>query len=80
MTKLCSKAFYQLHKLKRIRKFLTNETMQTVVHVFITSNSDYCDSPLCGMPRHLIDRLMHVQNAAARVLSSGFDGVALPRG
>lgn len=40
ITKLCSRAFYQLYELKRIRKFLSNEAIQTVVHAFITSNLD----------------------------------------
>ena len=68
ITKLCSKAFYQLYKLKRIRKFLSNDAIQSVVHAFITSNLDYCNSLMYGMPQHLIDRLQRVQNAAARVV------------
>ena len=68
ITKLCSKAFYQLYKLKRIRKFLSNEAIQTAVHAFITSNLDYCNSLLYGMPQHLINKLQRVQNAAARVV------------
>ena len=50
ITKLCSKAFYQLYKLKRIRKFLSNDAIKTVVHAFITSNLDYCNSLFYGMP------------------------------
>ena len=68
ITKLCSKAFYQLHKLKRIRKFLSNDAIQTVVHAFITSNLDYCNSLFYGMPQYLIDRLQRIQNAATRVV------------
>ena len=68
ITKLCSKAFYQLYKLKRIRKFLSNDAIQTVIHAFITSNLDYCNSLFYGMPQHLIDRLQRIQNAAARVV------------
>ena len=66
--KLFSKAFYQLYKLKRIRKFLSNDAIQTVVHAFITSNLDYCNSLFYGMPQHFIDRLHGIQNAAAHVV------------
>ena len=80
ITKLCSKAFYKLYKLKRIRKFLSNDAIQTVVHAFITSNLDYCNSLFYGMPQHLIDRLQRIQNAAARVvlLIPKFDHIRQP--
>ena len=68
ITKLCSKAFYWLYKLKRIRKFLSNDAIQTVVHAFITSNLDYCNSLFYSLPQHLIDRLQRIQSAAARVV------------
>ena len=69
VTKLCSKAFYQLYKLKRIQTFLSIDAIQTVVHAFITCNLDFCNSLFYGMPQHLIDRLQRIQNVTARVVS-----------
>ena len=41
-----------------------------VIHAFITSKLDYCNSLVYGAPKYLIQRLQHVQNAAARFLAS----------
>ncbi len=65
---ICSKSFYQLYRLRKLRKFLTPEATQTLVHAFITSNLDYCNALFYGMPQYLFDRLQRVQNAAARIV------------
>ncbi len=65
---ICSKSFYQLYKLRKIRRFLTPDATQTLVHAFITSNLDYCNALFYGMPQYLTDKLQRVQNAAARVV------------
>ena len=65
---LCPKSLYQLNKLHRIRKFLTPQATQTLVHAFITSNLDYCNSLFYGMPQCLLDKLQRTQNASARVV------------
>ena len=68
VSKVCSAAFYFLHNLRRIRKYLSEQTTKTLVHALITSRLDYCNSLLYGMPQSLIDRLQRVQNAAARLI------------
>ena len=67
VSSLCSKSFYQLYRVRRFRKFLTPQATQTLVHAFITSNLDYCNSLFYGMPQYLLDKLQGIQNAAARV-------------
>ena len=64
----CSRSFYQLYRLRRIRKFLTSQASQTLVHAFVTSNLDYCNSLFDGIPQYLLDKLQQIQNAAARVV------------
>ncbi len=68
VTAICSKSFYQLYRLRKIRKFLSPDATQTLVHAFITSNLDYCNALFYGMPQYLFDRLQRVQNAAARIV------------
>ena len=46
-------------KLKKMREFLSVDTIKTLIHPFVTSNIDYC------WPKRQIDRLQI--NAAARV-------------
>ena len=65
--KACSKAFYGLYKIKQIRGFLSVDTTKTLMHAFVTSNIDYCNSLLYGLPKCQTDRLQKVLNAAARV-------------
>ncbi|KAL9959480.1 hypothetical protein ACROYT_G032807 [Oculina patagonica] len=66
--KVCSKAFRSLYNIRQIRKFLSEETTKILVHAFVTSHLDYCNSLLSGLPQYQYDRLQRVLNAAARVV------------
>jgi len=46
------------------------ESAKTVVHAFITSRIDGCNTVLAGSPRTITDRLQCLLNAAARVVSN----------
>ena len=48
VNKLCSAAYFHLYNLRRIRKYLSQETYEQLVHAFITSRIDYCNSLLYG--------------------------------
>ena len=67
VSKVCSKAFGALFKINKIRKFLTEETTETLIHAFVSSHLDYCNSLLYGIPQYQMNRLRRVLNAAARV-------------
>ena len=64
----CKSSFYHLRNLLRIRKYLTGETAAIVVHAFVTSKLDYCNSLLFGLPKYQMKRLQYVQNTAARIV------------
>ena len=66
--KVCSKAFRGLYSIRRIRKYLSEESIKTLIHAFVTSHLDYCNSLLYGIPQYQMDRLQRVLNAAARVI------------
>ena len=66
--KVCSKAFRSLYDIRQIKKFLSKETTKILVHAFVTSHLDYCNSLLYGLPQYQYDRLQRVLNAAARVV------------
>ncbi len=42
--------------------------MNTLIHAFITSNLDYCNSTLYGIPKFQLMKLQRIQNAAARLV------------
>ena len=65
---VCKSSFYHLRNILRIRKYLTRETTEMVVHAFVTSKLDYCNSLLYGLPVFLIAKLQSVQNSAARLV------------
>ncbi len=65
ITNLCESACLRVHKIYRIRKFLTDNATKSLVHAFVTSRTDYCKSLLFGTLEHLLDRLQRVLNTAA---------------
>ena len=56
ITKACQNAYYHLHNIRRIRKFLSQEATWTVIHAFITSQIDYCNSLMNGLPENIIKK------------------------
>ena len=67
INKACNAAFYHLHNLRHIKKYLSRDSLITLVHAFITSRLDYCNGLLFGLPKAPIAKLRRVQNAAARL-------------
>ena len=68
ITKTCQNGYYHLHNIRRIRKFLSQEATCTIIHAFITSQVDYCNSLMNGLPENLIMKLQRVQNTADRLV------------
>jgi hypothetical protein len=62
-------SFFQLRQLRNIRHSVDPSTAATLVHAFVTSRLDYCNSLLAGAHRVVTDVLQNVQNAAARLLT-----------
>ena len=59
---------YQLHNLYRIRSHFSKSSFETVMHAFITTRIDYCNSLYSGLPDSTIRPLQLAQNYAARIL------------
>ena len=68
VTKTFSAAFFHLHNIRQIRKFLSHEATETLIHAFVTSKVDYCNSLLYGLPAYQIAKLQRVQNAPAHLI------------
>ena len=61
-TKFC----HEISKKKMV--VVLSETTKTLVHAFVTSKVDYCNSLLYGIPKYLLQRLQWVLNYAARIV------------
>lgn len=66
---ICKVCFYHLRNIARIRDYLSLPDTETLVHAFITTKLDSCNSLLVGLPKSLLDRLQSVQNSAARLIT-----------
>jgi len=69
VTAVCKSCFFQLWQLSLIRSCLTTDSAKTLVHAFISSRLDYCNSLLVGAADCVIRNLQGVQNAAARLIT-----------
>ena len=66
---VCRSALFQLRKIGTIRKYLSDDSCATLVHSFVTSRIDYCNSLLANLPNCVLSKLQKVQNVAARILT-----------
>ena len=71
ITQVCRVAYMHLSNLRKIRNMLTDEaaTAGQLIHAFITSHNDYCNSILYGMPDTILSDLQRIQNTAAQILT-----------
>jgi hypothetical protein len=66
---ICKRAYWQLHRIAKIRNFMDRESLECIIHAFMTSRIDYCNALLCGTSHRVTQKLQRVQNAAARILT-----------
>src|SRR6218665_691899 len=66
LTRSC---FYQLRRLKAIRRSVSPKVFLTIVHAFICTRIDYCNSLFIGLPKTLLAPWQSVLNAAARMIA-----------
>jgi len=64
VTSVCRAAYYHLKNIHCLRKFLTQEALVTIVHIFVTSRIAYFNSLLYGISDYMINRLQRIQNSA----------------
>lgn len=44
--KTCSSSFFHIYNIRRIRKYLSRKTTESLVHAFVSSKLDFCNSLL----------------------------------
>ena len=66
---VCRSCYMQLYNINRIKKHLDRQTLERLVHCFVSSKLDYCNSLFLGLPESQIYRLQKIHNTAARILT-----------
>ena len=66
---VCKSAFYHRRTISRIRKYLSTQTTDILIHAFVTSKLDHWNSLLYNVPKNVIKQLQLVQNAAGRQIT-----------
>lgn len=61
-------SFYQLRQLAKVKRILSNRHFEILIHAFITTRLDYCNSLYFGVAQSGLNHLQLVQNAAAHLL------------
>jgi hypothetical protein len=67
ITNVCRQCYFQLRQLRVIRRSLPGDVVKSLLHAFIFSRLDYCNSLLFGLPKRELLKLQRVQNAAAKL-------------
>ena len=69
INKVVKGEFYHLRNIAKIRKYIGAGTTEVLIHSFVSSRLDFCNSLLYGLPKYEVNKLQNVQNAAARVIA-----------
>ena len=64
----CRSAMFNLQKIRKLRKFLTEDSCTILIQGLVISHLDYANSLYCGLPNCQIMKLQRVQNIAAKLI------------
>ena len=70
INKICQSVYYHLHNIRQIGKFLTYDSTKLLVQAVIMVRVDYCNGLLYRVPAVHLSKLQHLQNTAARLITS----------
>src|SRR6218665_695021 len=66
---LTRSSYFHLRRLRAIRRsFVSSHVFTSIVHAFVCSRIDYCNSLLVGLPKVRLSPIHSVLNAAARLV------------
>ena len=65
---VCKSSSFALHRIGKIRQFLTKDATKQLVHALVMSRIDFCNSILYGLYDVHLNKLQQIQNSAARLI------------
>ena len=69
IARTASTSFFHLRRLRQLRRFADQSTMQRFVSAFVIARLDYCHSVMAGLPASSLAPLIHVLSAAVRLVA-----------
>ena len=69
VSNICKSASFALYNIGKLRKYLDQASTEKLVHSFVTSRLDSCNSLLFGLPSKELDSVQRVHNSAARLVT-----------
>ena len=69
LARTCQTAYFQLHKIAKVRQYLTTHKCKTIVHTIVTSRLNYGNAAMFRVNVCLIEKLQMVQHSAARLIT-----------
>src|SRR6218665_1962777 len=69
VSNLTSSSHFHLRRLRAIRRSVSSHVFTSIVHAFVCSQIDYCNSLLVGLPKVPLSPLQSVLDAAARLIA-----------
>ncbi|XP_076049597.1 uncharacterized protein LOC143030329 [Oratosquilla oratoria] len=68
INKVVKVAGYHLRNIGFVRKHLDEDTVKMLLHDYVTSRLDYCNSLYFGLPKYRLRKIQYVMNRAVRLL------------
>ena len=65
----CKSASWGIFRIGKLRRLLNKASTERLVHAFVSSHLDYCNSLLAGLPISYLSPLQRSQNTAARMVT-----------
>ena len=66
--KVANNCIYHLRNLNHAKSYFTRKALEIVIHAYISTRLDYCDSLFSGLPKSTLRPLQMAQNFAARII------------
>ena len=66
---LTRNCFFQLRNISKLRQMVSQNDLELIIHAFVSSRLDYCNSLFSCLNKKELSRLQLVQNSAARILT-----------
>jgi hypothetical protein len=69
ITSVCQSCYFHLRNIGSIRRYLDQEIAAQIIHAFVISKLDYCNSLLIGLTDKSLSRLKKIRNTAVRIIT-----------